>query len=169
MGGNTLKLLRVILMLMMLSGCAAQQTWETVNDPQVEVAAIPRELGIKLPPEAAAPVLQSPEAGQLYLCNGYVLAVHTFVGGDLDDTMRQLTGFSKEQLACMKTEKADYRRYDCVWSSASDGGDQVGRAVILDDGNFHYAVSLMADFASAGDLSQAWQEILNSVVLTDTD
>jgi len=124
---------------------------------------------MKLPSEAVAPVLQSPDAGKLYLCDGYVLTVQTFDGGDLDETMRQVTGFSREQLTCMQTQSGDIKRYACVWSAAGEGGDHVGRAVILDDGSYHYAVSVTADFASAGELAQTWQELLNSVTLTDTD
>lgn len=156
-------------MLTMLTGCGAQPMWETVCDPAAVAAAPCRELSVKLPADAAAPVLQSPDAGQLFLCNGYALTVQTLDGGDLDKTMRQLTGFSRDRLSCMQTQIEGIKRYDCVWSSAGEGGDHVGRAVILDDGNYHYTVSVMADFASAGELSQVWQEILNSVMLTDTD
>lgn len=155
-------------MLIMLSGCGAQPVFEKVEDPWVEVDAIQKELVVKLPAEAAAPVLQSPEAGQLYLCDGYVLTLQTFSGGDLDATLRQITGFTRDQVTYMQTRDGEVDKYSCVWSSAGEGGDHVGRAVILDDGSYHYAVTVMADFASAGELSDTWQELLNSVALSDT-
>ena len=45
---------------------------------------------------------------------------------------------------------------------------QVGNAVILDDGNFHYAVSVMADADQAAKLEDTWQHILDSVCALST-
>ena len=39
----------------MLSGCGAEETFETVADEILEVAAVPRQVVLSLPPEAAAP------------------------------------------------------------------------------------------------------------------
>ena len=153
-------------MLIMLTGCG-QQVWETVNDPWIETDAPCRKVELQLPSEAALPVLQNPEEGELYICNGYTLMVQTFQGGDLDATMRNLTGFSKEDLTYVQTQEGGIKRYACVWSAAGEGGDYVARAVILDDGNYHYAVSVMAESAAAGELVQTWQGVLGSVTLTD--
>ena len=98
-----------------------------------------------------------------------LLTLQTFTGGDLDATMRQVTGFSKEQVTCLQTRDGEINQYSCVWSSAGEGGDHVGRAVILDDGSYHYTVTVMADFETAGELTDTWQDLLNSVSLTDTD
>ena len=128
-----------------------------------------QQLEVALPKEATAPTLQSEDAGALYLCDGYSLSIQTMAAGDLDATLCSLSGFSKDQLTVMATEKHGVRRYDCVWSAAGEGGDQVARSVILDDGNYHYAVTVMADFASAGDLADTWKGILDSVKFSDTD
>lgn len=164
-----MKIICVLLVFLLLTGCGAQPVFEKVEDPWVEVDVKQKELVVKLPSDAASPVLQSPETGRLYLCNGYVLTLQTLSGGDLDATMRQITGFSKEQLTYMQTRDGAVDKYSCVWSSAGEDGDHVGRAVILDDGSYHYAVTVMADFASAGELSDTWQALLNSVTLKDTD
>lgn len=166
-----LKKVSVLLMVvLLLSGCAAQPVFETVSD-QLDLPAVApmRQLQVALPKEATAPTLQSEEAGKLYLCNGYTLSIQTMEAGDLDATMRSLTGFSREQLTVMETAKHGIKRYDCVWSAAGEGGDQVARAVILDDGSYHYAVTVMADFASAGDLTTTWKAILDTVGFSDTD
>ena len=128
-----------------------------------------RQLQVDLPKEAGVPTLQSEDAGRLDVCNGYTLTVQTLESGDLDATLRGVTGFAREQLTVMETMKRGIKRYDCVWSAAGEGGDQVARAVILDDGNYHYAVTVMADFASAGDLADTWQSILETVRFSDTD
>lgn len=164
------KLLIILVFVLLLCGCSAQETFETVFDQlEAPVMAQMRQLQVELPKEASAPTLSSEEAGTLYLCDGYTLSIQTMNGGDLDATMRSLTGFSKDQLTVMTTEKHGVRRYDCVWSAAGEGGDQVARAVILDDGNYHYAVTVMSDFAAAGDLADTWKSILDSVAFSDTD
>lgn len=164
-----MKVLCIILMLIMLSGCGPQQMWETVDDTWIEAVAPCREIIISLPSEAVTPTLQSDEVGKLYLCNGYTLSSQILPGGDLNRTIYQITGFSLDQLTCIQTQFDYVKRYECVWSSAGEAGDHVGRAVILDDGNHHYAVSVMADSGVAGDLTQTWQTVLGSVSLTDTD
>ena len=151
----------------MLSGCGQQTVWETVNDPWIEVEAACREVEVQLPPEAALPVLQNPEEGELYICDGYTLMVQTFNGGDLEATIQKLTGFSKKELACIQSQKGAIKRYLCAWSAVGEEGDQVARAVILDDGSYHYTVSVMADSTDVGALAQKWQSLLNSVNLTD--
>ena len=164
------KLFALLMMVFLLGGCADQSVFENVSDqPDALVMAPMRQLQVALPKEASAPTLQSEEAGKLYLCDGYSLSIQTMDAGDLDATLRSLTGFSKEQLTVMTTEKHGIKRHDCVWSAAGEGGDQVARAVILDDGNYHYAVTVMADFASAGDLAGTWKSILDTVGFSDTD
>ena len=164
------KLFALLMMVFLLGGCADQSAFETLSDqPDAQVMAPMRQLQVALPKEASTPTLQSEEAGALYLCDGYSLSVQTMNAGDLDATLRSLTGFSKEQLTVMTTEKHGIKRHDCVWSAAGEGGDHVARAVILDDGNYHYAVTVMADFAAAGDLADTWKSILDTVNFSDTD
>ena len=160
----------LLIIALLLGGCATQPVFETVSD-QVDAPAMVqmRQLVVALPKEATAPILQSEESGKMYLCDGYSLSIQTMEAGDLDATMRSLTGFAREQLTVMETAKHGVRRYDCVWSAAGEGGDQVARAVILDDGSYHYAVTVMADFASAGDLAATWKSILDTVTLETTD
>lgn len=164
------KICILMILVVLLSGCSAQTDFETVFDQlEAPVVAQMRKLEVTLPKEATAPTLQSEEAGALYLCNGYTLSIQTMNAGDLDATLRNLSGFSRDQLTVMETAKYGIKRYDCVWSAVGEGGDQVARAVILDDGSYHYAVTVMADFSAAGDLAATWKEILDSVKFSDTD
>ena len=121
-----------------------------------------------VPEDATVCTMESGE-GTMWLCDGFTLTVQTLAGGDLNRSLQQLTGFTEDQLTVMQTKQGDIKRREFVWSAAGEGGDQVGRAVILDDGNNHYAVSVMADAEKAGKLTQTWQKILDSVTLTDTD
>ena len=100
------------------------------------------------------------------MCDDYMLSMQTLAGGDLNRTLKQITGYDKTQLTVLQTRAGDAEKYSCVWTAAGEGGDQVGRAVILDDGNYHYCVTVMADAAAAGELIPVWQELLATVSLS---
>ena len=156
----------VLLLALFLSGCAGEKTLETVTDVyDTEVVAQMKQILITLPPDAAAETLNDRENEMIYLCDGYTVTVQTLPGGDMDKTFRELTGFSKDQLTVMQRQNGDCKRYDYVWSAAGEGEDLVARGTVLDDGNFHYAVTVSAPFSLAGDLSKTWQSILSSVTL----
>ncbi len=152
---------------LLLTGCGAQQTFETVDDVQAAPAmAQMRQVTIALPNDAVLPTVENDTTGKLYLCDGYAVAVQTMEAGDLDSTLRQLTGFDRERLTLMQTEQSGVKRYDCVWTAVGEGGDHVCRGVILDDGDYHYTVTVMAEFSVAGDLTETWQTLLDSVSLS---
>ncbi len=156
------KLWLVLVLAILLTGCAGEQ--ETVTDTMdVSAMAQMQTVTLTLPKGASVQTMENGDGEKLYLCDGYTVAVQTLSGGDLDKTLREITGFSKEQLTVMERASTAGKRYDCVWTSAGEGEDQVARGVVLDDGNYHYAVTVMAPFSVAGDLSETWQDILASV------
>ena len=154
------------LLCLLLTGCGAKETFETVDDLYVQPAAQPQFLHLDMPEEAAVPTLEHEQTGSIYLCDGYTMTVQVLPGDSLDSTLSRLTGFTTDRLTLMHTKQADTDRYECVWTAAGEGDDQVGRLVILDDGNFHYAVTVMAPAETAGELTQTWQKLLNSAVLS---
>ena len=154
---------------LLFTGCTAQETLETIADAYVQPAAAQvRQVNLQLPEEASVTVMQSDDTGTLYLCDGYAVTVQTLASGDLDRTLRETTGFSRDALTVIETQPGSWKRYDCVWSAAGEGEDQVGRAAVLDDGDYHYVLSVMASFTQAGDLAEVWQEIFDSFSLDYT-
>lgn len=151
---------------LLLAGCGAKETFETVDDLYAQPAAQPQFLHIDLPEEAATPTLEQEETGSVYLCDGYTMTVQILPGGSLDTTLTQLTGFTSDRLTVMHTRQSDTDRYECVWSAAGEGEDHVGRLVILDDGAYHYAVTVMAPEETAGSLTKTWQTLLNSAAIS---
>jgi hypothetical protein len=136
------------LLALTLTACAAEETFETVADEQVLSAmAQPREIMIELPEDAAAPVLENEEQ-QVYLGEGYELILQTCPGGDLSGTIRSVSGYDKEKLTLIQTQWQNVTRYDFVWVSAGEEGDRLGRGTILDDGAYHYCLTLLRDAAS---------------------
>ena len=146
----------------MLCGCAGEQTLETVSDEWlVPAMAQPREVSVLLPEDALTPVLEQ-DSGQLYMGEGYELMLETLSSGDLDATLRHLSGYGKEKLTVIRTTQDQQSRYDFVWTTAGECGDRVGRGTVLDDGDYHYCLSVLRD---SGENRVDWQKVFGSFSL----
>ena len=158
------KLCLVLALVLMLCGCASQEAYETVMDSVLEPkkdAAL--QMVLDIPEDAVAEVLETEQSGQIYFCEDYIMTLQTLEAGDLEKTVRQTTGYDRDQLQMMQTGTGDLTRYECVWIAAGENGDQVCRACILDDGNYHYILTVMADADKAGELTMNdWQELFGS-------
>ena len=152
----------VVILCLLLSGCAASPVFEEVADVFDEnQIPEPRNTQVSLPENVAVQTVSS-DNGTLYLCDGYEVTQQVLKGGDLNGTFLELTGYGEERLTVMKTDIIEGSRYNCVWSSAGESGDAVGRAVILDDGCYHYCLTVMAPAETAGRMQAVWNQILNS-------
>ena len=146
----------------LLSGCAGQETFETVSDEMIApVSAEARQLTVELPQEAATPTVES-ENGSLYICDGYEIGIQTLIAGDLDATVRSISGYSAEELTLIRTTVGDMDRYDFVWACAGEGGDRIGRAAVLDDGDYHYVLTVICNAEDAPTHEAAWQRMFQS-------
>lgn len=153
------------LLAIFLTGCTPEPTMETISDTLEEpVMAEPREISVRLPGEASIPAIES-DAGRVYTCGDYDLAIQTLEGGDLDGTVRSLTGFGREELTVLETEQDGVKRYDFVWASAGDEGEQLGRGVILDDGSYHYTMTVLRDAEPTESLQVVWSDVFGSFSL----
>lgn len=162
-----MKVLAVLLCLMaLLSGCA-KEVFETVDDPDdVQAMASAATLLVDLPASAAAPVMEG-ASGKLYFCDDYELMIETLTSGNLDATLRTLTGFSREELQLLETRRCGVTCYEGAWTAAGEAGDQVGRVMVLDDGCYHYCISFLTAAEVAAACTAEWQSVLDSVALTE--
>ena len=146
----------------LLCGCKAEETLETVSDEwMVPAMAQPREISVRLPENTVLPVMEQ-DGSKLYMGQDYEIMVETLVSGDLNDTIRTISGFEKDQLTVLQTQQAGADRYDFVWTTAGEGGERLGRAVILDDGNYHYCMTVLRD---AEESIVVWQDVFSSFAL----
>ena len=156
----------LLCLVFLLCGCSVQ-TFEKVDDSNaVSAMATPATLLMDLPEEAAAPAMQG-ETGTLYFCGDYDITVEVIPSGDLNKTLQTLTGFDQAELDVMQTKRCGTDCYETVWSSAGEAGDYIGRVLVLDDGNFHYCVSVMAMSEDGGQCSDDWNLLMESVALAE--
>ncbi len=162
------KVILVMLLCLGLAGCGTPADLETVSDIYLPVTAVAGTVQVALPDEAAMTVMGQGDGNRMYFCDGYTLSIHILASGDLAGTLQEMTGFHPDRLTVMKTREYGFRCCECVWTSAGEGGDQVGRLMLLDDGNFHYVVSVMAPAEQAGALADTWDKVFASVTLGGT-
>lgn len=147
---------------LLLTGCGAEETFETVADEVlVPAMAQPRQIQVALPGETALPAMESDE-GRMYLCQDYEIYLQTLSGGDLEETVRSLSGCDPEDLTVMTTQEEDLTRHEFVWTAMGEGGEQLGRAVVLDDGSYHYAMTVLRDADTTETGQIAWNDVFGS-------
>ena len=164
------KLILIAGIALLLTGCGAEPTFETLSDEYVQPVSVQtRQMSLALPEEAAALTVQSDEGGSLYFCDGYTITVQVLESGDLDGTLRQVAGFEKDELQIMQTQTDGVKRYDWVWTAAGEGEDQVCRGALLDDGVSHYVLTCMAGESQAQQVQEQWQELFSSFYLLNQE
>ncbi len=151
------------LLVLFLSGCNAVPAWETLGNisHQSPTEPIRAVIQLSLPADAAQNTFRG-EDNTMYLCEDYTISLQTFSSGDLSATVRRLTGYDAKQLTVLETVSGSAKRYDLIWTAVSDQGDILCRGAVLDDGNYHYTLSVMAESSLTGKLSEEWNQLFGS-------
>lgn len=152
------------LLLVFLAGCSVSEMPEpeTVSDEwTLSAMAEPKTVRVKLPGETEVGAVDVAE-GRLYMAEDYEITIEMLDSGDLDGTLRQVCGFSREELTVMETNPDGLDRYDFVWACAGENGEQLGRGVILDDGSYHYVMTVLRDVDSKQNIQIVWSEVFDS-------
>ena len=159
------KIVLVLIWFVLLSGCATSQTFEQVTDEPVQtVKPQCREVYFQLAEEPALPAMEA-DGGKIYLCGDYDVMLQTRDAGDLNATVREVSGFSKENLTLIQTASGEIDRYEFVWSCSTEEGALIGRGTILDDGNYHYVLSSTVSAAKIEEYQEIWNGIFESFKL----
>ena len=154
-----------LLLMLLLAGCRAEETFETVTDEQVmPVMAQRGHICVELPGETSLPVMEN-DNGRVYVTNDYEIVIQTLEAGDLHQTMEVMSGHSMEDLTVMETVSGDISRYEFVWASAGEGGDLTGRGVILDDNRYHYCMSILCAVKPDEKSQTNWEQVFSSFCL----
>lgn len=143
----------LLLAVFLLAGCTEKKTYETISDG-LETPELPNplEMSAVLPEGATSPVFSTTDAGKLYEYEDCTVMMQTVAAGDFSGLIRDITGYSKENLQIIESVQSDLSNYQVVWTSVGEGQTQVGRASILTDGNYYYVLSAMVPESKAGGL-----------------
>ena len=157
------KVLTILPAVLLLTGCASAETFESVSDEIVQpVVSQTREIHVSVPDSALTSVMEAEDGGRLYLCDGYTMTIQTLEGGDLSKTVQSLCGYDSENVTLMQTMDGPWKRSEWVWVSAGEGGEELGRAAVLDDGVRHYCLTVMADAQEIAVLEPEWEAVFAS-------
>lgn len=164
------KIICIVMLMLLLTGCASQPTFETVADLQdQQVAAAMQQVLLELPAGAQMQTMQPDSTDKLYLCDGFTVCLQTLAAGDLDKTLRATTGYGKDDLTLMQMATTEGKRYRCVWAAAGEGQTQVGKTCIVDDGHYHYVLTVMVPEDTAGQLAEKVAAVMDSFQVVDAD
>ena len=156
------RLVLLLIPVFLLCGCGKAETMETIADEMLlPVVAQPRETWVSLPEDSVLPAMES-ESGTIYLCEEYDVAVQTLAAGDLDATLRTVTGYGAEDLTVIQTQDGEVDKYEFVWTMAGELGQRIGRATILDDGNYHYVLCATIDAENMAEYQEVWNGMFES-------
>lgn len=152
----------LILLGSLLSGCAAP-TFETLGDISHEqvLAPVPKEIVLSLPKDASVEAMNNEQTA--YACKNYSICMQTMEAGDLYATVKALSGFSPDKLTIMESKTDTLKRYDFTWTAAGASGDLVFRAAVMDDGEYHYCVTAMAEATDMAGLMDDWNTLFASM------
>jgi len=150
----------------LLCGCGTQQTFETVADEMVQTStAYRRTVLVDIPSDAAVFAGGQEREDALYFCSRYTMGIQILDGGSLDASLRTVSGYSGEDISMVQQQSGDVTRYDFVWSSAGEGGLQLGRGALLDDGSYHYVLTCMVPEGDAAQVQEDWDDLFSSFAL----
>lgn len=169
-GINVKKCWLLLGVVFLLTGCAAQETFETISDEIIQpVNGQAQEIYLELPETADVQAMDTESTGALYFCGDMTVCVQTLDGGDLDRTLRATTGYCREAVQLLESYSPNGKSYECAWSSVGEGGLQVGRTRIIDDGSYHYTLTVMLPEASVEENRESLRKILDSFGLVTQD
>lgn len=161
-----MKFLCLLLCLAFLScGCAQKVEYESVQSCGTEFEYVDDVMQISLPGCAFDMVIET-DNDKIYFCDGYYISTQVFQETDLNETLQSCTGFDKDSLDLIETKSNEMVRYDCVWSSAGEGSDQIGRVAIFEQDSIHYVVSVMCAMEQYKDCAQQWDDLFSSIQIS---
>ena len=156
----------VALCVMMLTGCSAKPVWETVED--VIPADVQRVQSYEISLDLPLTYLGGSGDDCLYQSGSVEVQTTAFYAADLDAAVRQLSGFSAEQLSIVKTLRDTLPEYQFAWYSETEEGGRLFRADLMMDGTACYAVVCSAAETSEGFHEQA-RTVFSAFMLSDPE
>lgn len=165
------KVVWIMALALLLAGCAAEdeEVFETVGEVShlAETMVPASAMHFDLPELAASEVMAGEDGSTIYSWEEFEVWSAALEAGDLNRTIETITGMPAEKLTVMKKDWNGMTLYQTVWCSAGEDGVLLGRAMIADDGNYHYCVSITGP--EEADSEEIYDQIVSSFRIGESD
>ncbi len=157
-----------VLLGLLLTGCQAQPAWETVDDEMtaevIQVTQPPYRMTFGVPDEAVLEAFASDEYRQVYFQEDgdYEIVSEAMTAGSIEDVVKEISGFSMDEMTVMKTERGALPEYQFTWYSNSDNGGVISRASVLGDGNYYYTLVFSVQEDCGKEYEKTAKEVFSS-------
>ncbi len=144
------KLLCICAVCVLLTACAAEPTWETVDDTLDQAASArvedPYQIMFSVPMDAVLETFSRSETSTVYTHpdGDYEIQALVLPETDIDKIVLDLTGFSPDAVQRIETERYAMPEYRFVWYSSSEEGGWLHQADVLTDSDYSYALIFSA-------------------------
>lgn len=165
------RLLVLMMAAALMSGCAAEPVYETIGNAMEDTQPVisPGKIELVLPEEAEMQVIEDEYGSKSYRIGDREVWTQICDGGDVSATLEKVTGIRADALTVMEHQVLDMPCHEIAWITTNEEGTFVARTAVLDDGNYHYCVSLMMPEADAEKLGDSFSELLSGVSISGTD
>lgn len=162
------QILGLVLLSGLLWGCAAQPMYETVGDVWSDgsTGEVPASVHFALPDDAQMEVMESLDSCKSYRIGNWILWTQVLDGGDVQQTLRLLTGVDTAQPVCHSI--GAYECYEAVCSVMEEEGEFVIRTAVIPRGAYHYCLSIKSPVKEARTMGEFFSKLLKNVTITDT-
>ena len=145
----------VLLFGVFFCGCNGAESFEVLGDEIGEFpVAEPAKVELKIPEDGTLDVMSGSD-WQYYEGEHYQIILQTYPSGNLSQTLQNITGYNKDNLSVMEISGEGIDKFLCAWSAVSEEGELVGRCTVLDDGVYHYCLSVLVDAEVSGEIRDA--------------
>lgn len=159
-------------LIILLTGCSgvSQTGFEQVAD-DIPVSSAAPQYSMVLATPADTQEVAAFSGEQLYAQSEGALTITTQVlqADHLDGLLRELTGLSQDHLTLMTTWQDGLPRHDLTWTAAGEGGMEVYRSVILDDGTYYYIATAAVPEEQAAAYANQIKACFSGAMLTSKE
>ena len=156
---------------LLLSGCGAEPVYETIGNvwENDEPVFAPAGMEFAVPEDAHMEVVEGSSGEKIYRIGDWELWTGTYSAGDLSATMEEITGLESGNLTVISRRVGAYDCHETAWTTTGEDGTWVARTAVIEEGGYHYALSMMVPQEDADQLGSFFSQVLASVNLAYTD
>lgn len=125
-------------------GCASVTTWETVDDEIVEAsgpAEEPYVITFGVPEDVSLdPLSEGSRSLYVQKDGDYEILSDVVTAPNASRAIEAVSGFDAGELDVVETTRFGLPEYRFAWVAASDEGNYVSQASVVEDGSYYYAL-----------------------------